>query len=93
MFWDKKTAGQSQPSKSTARQRGSEAGCVRSGGNRCSVKKTGIAGQECDEFPFKSVEPVAKFEPFNRCVPKEQNKRMSTAPVFVVVQWFLLGWC
>lgn len=74
MFWDMKAAG--KPGRTVAGQRGREAGCIRTNGNRCSQKYYGQMHYECDEFPFKSVEPVAANPPFNRCVPKEQNRRM-----------------
>jgi len=74
MFWDKKAAG--KLGYKVGKERGEEADCVRTNGNRCSVKHIGVAGLDCDEFPFKSVEPVQGQPPLNRCVPKAQNQSM-----------------
>ncbi|KAL3420326.1 hypothetical protein PVAG01_08825 [Phlyctema vagabunda] len=58
----------------TKRQRRKSAGCIASGGNRCSVRKGAPAGLQCDEYPFASTADGANGDRLNRCVPAQQNR-------------------
>ncbi|KAL9111438.1 MAG: hypothetical protein Q9227_004115 [Pyrenula ochraceoflavens] len=65
-----------QPSSSTKRNRRKAAGCIDSGGNRCSTKKGHAAGFQCDEYPFaSSVSAGGSSTRLNRCVPAAQNRK------------------
>lgn len=62
-YYDKK----GQTSEGTTRSK--NAGC----GNRSRCKNDPYGeGYQCDEFPFKSVDPEGE-QPINRCVPAVQN--------------------
>ncbi|KAH8651592.1 hypothetical protein BGZ60DRAFT_188396 [Tricladium varicosporioides] len=55
-------------------QRRKAAGCLKTGGNRCSSKNNGgITGVNCDEYPFASTD--ASGTRGNRCVPTTQNSK------------------
>ncbi|KAH6662756.1 hypothetical protein B0J14DRAFT_570798 [Halenospora varia] len=55
-------------------QRRKAAGCLKTGGNRCSSKNNGgITGVNCDEYPFAST--AASGTRGNRCVPTTQNSK------------------
>jgi hypothetical protein len=65
-----------QPDSSTKRNRRKAAGCIASGGNRCSTKKGHAAGFQCDEYPFASSVPTnGATTRLNRCVPADQNRK------------------
>ncbi|KAK4182603.1 hypothetical protein QBC35DRAFT_509666 [Podospora australis] len=65
-----------KPDASEKRRRRRAAGCLVSGGNRCSTRKGYDAGYQCDEYPFAStVGRGASDERVNRCVPAGQNSR------------------
>ncbi|KAI0180579.1 deoxyribonuclease NucA/NucB-domain-containing protein [Hypoxylon sp. FL1284] len=65
-----------QPSSSTKRDRRKAAGCIASGGNRCSTKKGHASGFQCDEYPFASSVPInGASTRLNRCVPAAQNRK------------------
>lgn len=65
-----------KPDSSTKRDRRKAAGCIESGGNRCSTKKGHAAGFQCDEYPFASTVPTnGKSTRLNRCVPAAQNRK------------------
>lgn len=72
MFWDKKAARGSPNGSKVGSDRSANAGC--DGKSRCKKAPYG-SGWQCDEFPFKSVEPdkSGRVTPFNRCVPKSHN--------------------
>ncbi|KAH8682842.1 hypothetical protein BGZ60DRAFT_551660 [Tricladium varicosporioides] len=57
----------------TKRLRRRQAGCIASGGNRCSTKKDHTAGFQCDEYPFASTDSTKKRG--NRCVPSKENSK------------------
>ncbi|KAF7898074.1 hypothetical protein EAF00_004520 [Botryotinia globosa] len=64
------------PDSSTKRNRRKAAGCIASGGNRCSVKKGHASGFQCDEYPFASSIPSnGATTRLNRCVPAAQNRK------------------
>ncbi|GAB1310886.1 hypothetical protein MFIFM68171_01096 [Madurella fahalii] len=65
-----------RPSASEKRRRRRAAGCIQSGGNRCSVRKGHEPGFQCDEYPFAStVSNGGSDVRVNRCVPAAQNSR------------------
>ncbi|KAK6209295.1 hypothetical protein LQW54_006399 [Pestalotiopsis sp. IQ-011] len=65
-----------QPDSSTKRNRRKAAGCIASGGNRCSTKKGYTSGYQCDEYPFASSSPSnGASTRLNRCVPAAQNRK------------------
>lgn len=65
-----------KPDKSTKGNRRKAAGCIASGGNRCSTKKGHAAGFQCDEYPFASSVPTnGATTRLNRCVPAAQNRK------------------
>ncbi|KAF7890094.1 uncharacterized protein EAF02_002509 [Botrytis sinoallii] len=65
-----------KPDSSTKRNRRKAAGCIASGGNRCSVKKGHASGFQCDEYPFASSIPSnGATTRLNRCVPAAQNRK------------------
>ncbi|KAI1379798.1 hypothetical protein F4677DRAFT_441995 [Hypoxylon crocopeplum] len=65
-----------QPDSSTKRNRRKAAGCIASGGNRCSTKKGYASGFQCDEYPFASSVPTnGATTRLNRCVPADQNRK------------------
>ncbi|KAI1823321.1 deoxyribonuclease NucA/NucB-domain-containing protein [Xylaria intraflava] len=65
-----------QPSSGTKRDRRKAAGCIASGGNRCSTKKGYASGYQCDEYPFASTVPSGGSNTrLNRCVPAAQNRK------------------
>ncbi|KAM0274897.1 hypothetical protein ACHAQH_007749 [Verticillium albo-atrum] len=65
------------PSKKELNRRRRNAGCIKSGGNRCTAKNSGVTGENCDEFPFASTAESgqANGDQINRCVPKGQNSK------------------
>jgi hypothetical protein len=64
-------------SKQEKRDRRKDAGCIVSGGNRCSTKKKHKAGFECDEFPYASSKPKGSTtHRLNKCVPAKENHSM-----------------
>jgi hypothetical protein len=65
-----------QPDSTTKRDRRKVAGCIASGGNRCSTKQGHDAGFQCDEYPFASSVPTnGASVRLNRCVPADQNRK------------------
>ncbi|KAI1130675.1 hypothetical protein F5Y10DRAFT_263018 [Nemania abortiva] len=65
-----------QPDSTTKRNRRKAAGCIASGGNRCSTKKGYASGFQCDEYPFASSVPTGGSNTrLNRCVPADQNRK------------------
>jgi len=65
-----------KPDSSTKRNRRKAAGCIASGGNRCSTKQGHDAGYQCDEYPFASSVPRGGAATrLNRCVLAEQNRK------------------
>jgi len=63
-----------KPSASEKRKRRKAAGCIESGGNRCSTRKGHDPGFNCDEYPFAStVSDGGASDRVNRCVPVQQN--------------------
>ncbi|KAF7920540.1 uncharacterized protein EAE97_011433 [Botrytis byssoidea] len=65
-----------RPDSSTKRNRRKAAGCIASGGNRCSVKKDHASGFQCDEYPFASSIPSnGATTRLNHCVPAAQNRK------------------
>ncbi|PVI05775.1 hypothetical protein DM02DRAFT_623838 [Periconia macrospinosa] len=65
-----------KPDKKEKRNRRKQAGCEKSGGNRCSVKKNHIIGFQCDEFPYASSSPKGSVTArLNKCVPKAENNK------------------
>ncbi|KAF4633503.1 hypothetical protein G7Y89_g4616 [Cudoniella acicularis] len=55
------------------RQRRRQAGCIATGGNRCSTKQNHGPGFQCDEYPYASTDsPKTRG---NRCVPSGQNSK------------------
>ncbi|KAF3013569.1 hypothetical protein E8E14_011209 [Neopestalotiopsis sp. 37M] len=65
-----------QPDSSTKRNRRKAAGCIASGGNRCSTKKGYASGFQCDEYPFaSSTANSGETTRLNRCVPAAQNRK------------------
>ncbi|KAI1387100.1 deoxyribonuclease NucA/NucB-domain-containing protein [Hypoxylon trugodes] len=65
-----------QPDPSTKRNRRKAAGCIASGGNRCSTKQHHDPGYQCDEYPFASSVPNGGTNVrLNRCVPASQNRK------------------
>ncbi|KAI0806439.1 hypothetical protein GGR55DRAFT_680417 [Xylaria sp. FL0064] len=65
-----------QPDSTTKRNRRKAAGCIASGGNRCSTKKGYASGFQCDEYPFASSVPTGGSNTrLNRCVPAAQNRK------------------
>ncbi|KAI1084530.1 deoxyribonuclease NucA/NucB-domain-containing protein [Whalleya microplaca] len=65
-----------QPDSTTKRNRRKAAGCIASGGNRCSTKKGHASGFQCDEYPFASSVPTnGATTRLNRCVPADQNRK------------------
>ncbi|KAK4160450.1 hypothetical protein QBC43DRAFT_373120 [Cladorrhinum sp. PSN259] len=65
-----------KPDASEKRRRRRAAGCLVSGGNRCSTRKGHDAGYQCDEYPFAStVSRGGSDARVNRCVPSVQNSR------------------
>ncbi|KZV93817.1 hypothetical protein EXIGLDRAFT_709762 [Exidia glandulosa HHB12029] len=64
------------PSATDKRNRRKAAGCIESGGNRCSVRKGHAAGFQCDEYPFASSSPRGTItDRINRCVPAGENSK------------------
>ena len=59
------------------RARRKAAGCIASGGNRCSTKKGAPKGLSCDEYPFASTTGTQRF---NRCVPAGENSSKPPNP-------------
>ncbi|KAH8724858.1 hypothetical protein GQ44DRAFT_707936 [Phaeosphaeriaceae sp. PMI808] len=57
------------------RNRRKQAGCVKSGGNRCSIKKQPVAGLQCDEYPYASSKPKVTAVRLNKCVLGTENSR------------------
>ncbi|KAI0452519.1 hypothetical protein F5B21DRAFT_526782 [Xylaria acuta] len=65
-----------QPDSTTKRNRRKAAGCIASGGNRCSTKQGHDPGFQCDEYPFASSVPTnGATTRLNRCVPADQNRK------------------
>jgi len=65
-----------KPSASEKRKRRKAAGCIESGGNRCSTRKGHDPGFNCDEYPFAStVSDGGASDRVNRCVPVQQNSK------------------
>ena len=65
-----------KPDPAIKRNRRKAAGCIASGGNRCSSKKGHAAGFQCDEYPFASSVPSGGSNTrLNRCVPAAQNRK------------------
>ncbi|KAM3075050.1 hypothetical protein ACMFMF_005732 [Clarireedia jacksonii] len=65
-----------KPDSTTKRNRRKAAGCIASGGNRCSTKKGYASGFQCDEYPFASSIPTnGATTRLNRCVPAAQNRK------------------
>ncbi|KAI0388319.1 hypothetical protein F5Y17DRAFT_463829 [Xylariaceae sp. FL0594] len=65
-----------QPDSATKRDRRKAAGCIASGGNRCSTKQGYASGFQCDEYPFASSVPTGGSSTrLNRCVPADQNRK------------------
>ncbi|KAL9615688.1 MAG: hypothetical protein Q9160_009336 [Pyrenula sp. 1 TL-2023] len=65
-----------QPDATRKRNRRKAAGCIASGGNRCSTKKGHASGFQCDEYPFaSSVSNGGSNTRLNRCVPAAQNRK------------------
>lgn len=79
MYWDKKTSAGSPDSAAAGKKRRELAGC--GSNNRCSKPPYG-KGFDCDEFPFKSIDPGrlmhTSIPSINRCVPSRSNKRKSS---------------
>ncbi|KAL1617158.1 hypothetical protein SLS54_007935 [Diplodia seriata] len=57
------------------RNRRHQAGCIASGGNRCSTKKGFKSGYQCDEYPFASTVSNGASTRLNRCVPAAENRK------------------
>ncbi|KAH7317014.1 hypothetical protein B0I35DRAFT_355223 [Stachybotrys elegans] len=65
-----------RPDSTTKRNRRKAAGCIASGGNRCSTRQGHDSGYQCDEYPFASTVPINDEETrLNRCVPAAQNRK------------------
>ncbi|KAB2572013.1 hypothetical protein DBV05_g9315 [Lasiodiplodia theobromae] len=67
-----------KPDSTTKRNRRKAAGCIESGGNRCSVKKNYDKGYQCDEYPFASTAVIGGGDDqtrINRCVPAGENRK------------------
>ncbi|KAK3988876.1 deoxyribonuclease NucA/NucB-domain-containing protein [Cladorrhinum sp. PSN332] len=65
-----------RPDGSEKRRRRRAAGCLVSGGNRCSTRQGYDPGYQCDEYPFAStVSNGGSDVRVNRCVPAIQNSR------------------
>ena len=75
LYWDKKTVGDSDAALEAQEDRNRRAGCQIH--NRCTQPPYEQKNTwECDEFPFKTVEPneLTHTPAINRCVPRMQNK-------------------
>lgn len=68
------------PSTQEKRNRRKDAGCIKSGGNRCSTKQNHAAGYQCDEFPYASTKPSGSTERrLNKCVVAADNNKQGGA--------------
>ncbi|KAK6953488.1 hypothetical protein Daesc_005793 [Daldinia eschscholtzii] len=70
LTWDK-------PRSSVEGKRRRTAGC--GSNNRCSQKKLGKKGFNCDEYPFASSKQADRGGQINRCVPERENSRQGSA--------------